>query len=98
MRFGQLLRQLRKERQLGIKKLAPDLDVNYTYLSKLENDKAIPSEELVRRIARYFDYDADKLLLAADRVPGDAIAIIRRRPDLTLRYLRRVGSRGRRRT
>src|ERR1700674_5024380 len=39
MEFGQLLRQLRTKTGIGIKRLAPELHVSYTYLSKLENNE-----------------------------------------------------------
>lgn len=94
MTFGQLLRRLRQERRVGIKSLGPDLGVNYTYLSKLENDRGVPSDELIDRIAAYFKCDRDKLYLAADKVPSDAMEAIRRRPDEALRYLRRLNGNG----
>ena len=39
MKFGRILRRLRKESEIGIKGLAPRLGVSYSYLSKLENDE-----------------------------------------------------------
>jgi HTH-type transcriptional regulator, competence development regulator len=96
VRFSQLLRELRRERQLGIKKLAPELKVNYTYLSKLENERAVPSDELIERVAAYFNYDPDKLYLAAKKIPKDAVEAIRLNPEVTLPYLRKLAARGRR--
>jgi len=97
-RFGQLLRELRSERQMGIKQLGPELGVTYTYISKLENERAKPSEELIQRIATFFNCNPDMLYIAADKVPADAIDVIRRQPNVTLPYLRRLGKRaGRRR-
>lgn len=37
MEFGRILRDLRKNAGLGIKRLAPELGVNYTFLSRLKN-------------------------------------------------------------
>lgn len=96
--FGRMLRQLRLERNLGIKKLAPELGVNYTYLSKLENEKANPSADLIKRIAEFFGCDVDELFLAANKLPQDVIEAIRERPEVTLPYLRRISGRGGRRT
>jgi len=86
--LGKLLRQLREEHEIGIKKLAPELGVNYTYLSKLENNKARPSDQLIERIANYFNCDRDMLYVAADKVPHDAMEVIRRYPRESLQYLR----------
>jgi transcriptional regulator with XRE-family HTH domain len=88
MRFGQILRQLRNESHLGIKKLAPVLGVDYSYLSKLENEAISPSAEMVAKVARYFDYDYDRLLLAAGKVPEEVLTILRENPDEALEFLR----------
>jgi len=89
MRFGQVLRQLRAERGLGIKKLAPELGVSYSYLSKLENSEVGPSEEMVTKVARYFDYDCNRLLLSAGKVPADVLKILQNNPDEAVEFLKR---------
>src|SRR5271170_7822693 len=86
--FGQILRELRTKKGLGIKKLAPDLGVNYTYLSKLENGDLTPSEEVVGRVAKYFNYNSDRLLLAAGKTPPEILRILRENPDQALEFLR----------
>jgi transcriptional regulator with XRE-family HTH domain len=89
MRFGTLLRKLRSESGVGIKTLAPELGVNYTYLSKLENDEARPSEELVQRVSEYFKYSSSDLLLAAGHVPPDILEILRTHPQDAVEFLRK---------
>ena len=89
MRFGHILRQLRKEAGIGIKKLAPELGVNYSYLSKLETDSIAPSADLVQRVAAYFNYDSDRLLLAAGKVPEEILQILRDNPEDALAFLRK---------
>ena len=88
MKFGTVLRQLRTESRIGIKGLAPRLGVSYSYLSKLENDELGPSEELVRRIAKYFRSDRDRLLLSAGKVPPDVLDILRENPDQAIQFLK----------
>jgi len=88
MKFGTVLRQLRTGTGIGIKGLAPKLGVSYSYLSKLENDEVGPSEELVARIARYFRYDRDRLLLSAGKVPPDILEILRENPDQAIQFLK----------
>jgi len=46
MEFGVLLRDLRRKKGIGIKQLAPELAVSYTYLSKLEHNQVRPSRRL----------------------------------------------------
>jgi transcriptional regulator with XRE-family HTH domain len=88
VRFGEILRELRSQRGQGIKTLAPELGVDYSYLSKLENNAIMPSQELVGRVAEYFNYDRDQLLLSAGRVPQEILAILREHPEEALEYLR----------
>jgi transcriptional regulator with XRE-family HTH domain len=95
MRFGEILRQLRTARGEGIKKLAPELGVDYSYLSKLESNSVTPSAALVTRVAKYFKCDENRLLLSAGKVPADILAILRQNPDEALTYLRqRFGGAG----
>jgi transcriptional regulator with XRE-family HTH domain len=87
--FGELLRQLRRSAGLGIKRLAPELGVNYTYLSKLESNQIGPSEQLVGRVAEYFGYDRNQLLLSAGKVPTEILEILRENPDAAIDLLRK---------
>jgi transcriptional regulator with XRE-family HTH domain len=88
MEFGTILRDLRTKAGLGIKKLGPELDVTYTYISKLENNELRPSEEFIRRVAKYFGYDHDRLLLAAGKVPAEVLEILRENPQEAIEFLR----------
>jgi len=93
MEFGKILKKLRTDSGQGIKKLAPELGVSYTYLSKLENGAIAPSEKFVGRVAKYFSYSQDALLLSAGKVPSEVLEILRKNPDEAVNYLReRFGS------
>ena len=88
MPFGNLLKHLRRKEGIGIKKLAPRLNVSYTYLSKLENNKVIPSKDVIERVAHYFRYDLDELLISADKIPDDIRRILRNNPREAAEFLR----------
>jgi transcriptional regulator with XRE-family HTH domain len=88
MRFSEKLRRLRHGAGLSIKKLAPQLEVNYTYLSKLENDEVNPSAELVERVARYFGVPQDGLLLSAGKIPDEVVEILRNHPEEAIAILK----------
>jgi transcriptional regulator with XRE-family HTH domain len=93
MQFGTILRELRVQAGFGIKKLAPELGVNYTYVSKLEKNEVRPSEELIQRVANYFNYDQNRLMLSAGRVPPEILNILQEHPDDAVEFLRqRFGS------
>jgi transcriptional regulator with XRE-family HTH domain len=86
--FGKILRRLRTNQGVGIKRLAPDLGVTYSYLSKLEGGDVNPSEELVGRVSKYFSHDESELLLAAGKVPADVLEILRTNPQDAVNFLR----------
>jgi len=86
--FGSRIRDLRYQRGIGIKKLAPELGVDYSYLSRLENEKVLPSAEIIDRLSKYFNQDKDELMLLADKVPKDIMQILREHPREALALLR----------
>jgi HTH-type transcriptional regulator, competence development regulator len=86
MTFGERIRELRKAKNLSQRDLAQVVDVNFTYLSKVENGKLdfaqYPSEELIRKLARALDADEDELLLLAQKIPEAIKQRVMKRPDM----------------
>ena len=70
---GQRIRESRKSRNLTQRELADRVGINFTYLSRVENDRLddeqTPREETLQRIAKALDADPDELLLLARRIP-----------------------------
>ncbi len=71
--IGQRIREIRKSRNLTQRELADKVGINFTYLSRVENDRLddeqTPREETLQRIAKALDADPDELLLLARRIP-----------------------------
>lgn len=69
--FGQVIRAARTEKGLSQRGLAKLLRVDFTYLSKLENDRAdyAAKEDIIRSIAQQLELNADELVFLAGRVP-----------------------------
>ena len=69
--FGKLIRQARKEKFYSQRQLAALLEVDFTYLSKLENDRAdySPKEDVIRGLARNLGLDEEELIFLAGRIP-----------------------------
>ena len=88
MDFGKVLRRLRRDKGISIKQLASDLDVNYTYISKIENSHVTPSSTIVNKISSYFNYSSDELLLISGKLPKDIEDILRNNPEEAVRLLR----------
>ena len=83
--FGERVRELRKGKGLTLRDLADKLDVNFTYVSKIENQRLsfgeYPSEDLIRSLAKVLKADMDELLLLADIVPDEIRMRVIERPD-----------------
>jgi transcriptional regulator with XRE-family HTH domain len=69
--FGTLIRQARKDKGYSQRDLAHLLGVDFTYLSKLENDRAdyAPKEDVIRALAQHLDLDQEELIFLAGRIP-----------------------------
>lgn len=85
MTFGERIRQLRKAKNLNQSELAAKVGINFTYLSKIENDKVasseFPSEETIKKLAKALVADADELLIMAKKVPDSIKKRVIERPD-----------------
>src|ERR1700730_14049070 len=83
--FGQKIRELRKAKSLGQRAFAAEVGINFTYLSKIENDRvdfaAFPSEETIRKLAKVLQYDVDELLLQAKKIPDHIRKRVLEKPE-----------------
>lgn len=71
--FGKLIRQARKDKGYSQRELAKLVELDFTYLSKLENDRAeySPKEEVIRALAHNLGLDAEELIFLAGRIPHE---------------------------
>ena len=66
MNVGERIRQLRTERNLTQPQLAEAIGIEQSYLSKLENDKSVPSADIFQAILKGFAMDAAAFLQGID--------------------------------
>lgn len=99
--FGKRIQRLRRELKLTQREVAGQLQIDFTYLSKLENDRGeTPGEETVRKLAGALHTDEEELLAAAGKLPAAlrgraqqdvAFArFLRRLPDVSDNQLRDI--------
>jgi len=72
--FGEFLRGRRKAMKKTQRDLAGEVGVDFTYLSKVENDTpgfSSVSEGTLRKLAGALDVDPDEMITRAGKVPAD---------------------------
>lgn len=72
MTFGERLQHLRHEKKILQEDLAKVINVHRATVGKYENNLRFPDQEILQKIARYFDVSLDYLLAHSDiRNPYD---------------------------
>ncbi|MHB1500782.1 MAG: helix-turn-helix domain-containing protein [Candidatus Dormibacteria bacterium] len=79
---SRLLRELRESRGRSLRKVAADLGIAPSHLSRLERGEKSPSTSVARRAAEYYGVSDDLVELAQGRVPADVQAILSLHPEL----------------
>ena len=86
MKFGERVRALRKAKGWSLRVLAEKVDVGFTYLSRVENERLnfgdYPSDALIHRIADALEADEEELTVLAQRVPDRIRRRVLQRPDV----------------
>ena len=69
--FGQKIKRLRKAKRITQLELAERIGVDFTYVSKIENDRTMrsPAESTIRKIAGVLGTNPDELILLANKIP-----------------------------
>ncbi|WP_346838271.1 helix-turn-helix transcriptional regulator [Microbulbifer sp. SAOS-129_SWC] len=64
--LGELMKLARLERQLPQSAVAEQLGIQQSYLSKVENDTALPSVDILRRLSGFYGLSTPRLLRQLD--------------------------------
>ncbi|MGL5889052.1 MAG: helix-turn-helix domain-containing protein [Bacteroidia bacterium] len=59
--FGEYIRQLRESRNLPLRKIAAELDIDTSTLSKIEKNERNANEQIIEKLAEIFSIDKAKL-------------------------------------
>jgi transcriptional regulator with XRE-family HTH domain len=65
--LGEIVRENRKRLGLTGRALSDKLGVDFTYISKIENDVCIPSDRILYDLALLFELNPNKLFVAAGK-------------------------------
>ena len=77
MTFGGQLRAWRVEARMSQRDLADQVGIDFTYLSKIENDRLPPPSQMtIVKLAEVLGQSSDVMLQLASKVPEDVQPII----------------------
>jgi len=68
--IGNILKEIRENRNLMLQDVAKQTDINFTLLSRIETGKRLPTKEQVERLAIFYNYNKNELLkiLISDKI------------------------------
>ena len=89
MSVGDIVNEARVRKRLGLRALARELNIAPSYLSDIENDRRVPSEAVLRDMARVLELDFDQLMQEAGRL-GEGAEQFLRDNQLAGRLFRRM--------
>jgi transcriptional regulator with XRE-family HTH domain len=70
--FGQALREARRSRNVSQRELAREVGVDFSYISKIENDRLPPpAADTIVRICEVLEVPAEELLALKGKMPSD---------------------------
>src|SRR5689334_1055032 len=88
MNIGTRIRQIRKASGIGIKSLAKAIQINPSYLSRIESGKVSPSESSLRKISNALKCNEQELMLLTNRIPRDWRSAITKSPQESASVIR----------
>jgi transcriptional regulator with XRE-family HTH domain len=78
--IGDVIREARAEFGLSLRDVTKQLHITPSYLSDIENNRRVPSEEVLRKLANLLKLDYDDLMARAGRFGAQALRYMKRTP------------------
>ena len=69
--FGKIVKQARKRKNISQRELAKLIGIDFTYLSKIENNRTDypPKEEVIKSLAQELELNSEELIFLAGKIP-----------------------------
>lgn len=78
--LGDVIREKRTERKRSLRDMAREIGISPSYQSDIENDRRVPAEETLQKIATLLELSFDDLMALAGRIGEQAERYMRRNP------------------
>ena len=90
--FGQVLRDIRRSRGVSQRELAERVSVDFSYISKIENDRIPPpAADTIVKICKELDVSPDGMLALTGKMPTDVKNLIGSNPTV-MQFIRNAQS------
>jgi transcriptional regulator with XRE-family HTH domain len=86
--LGDVIREARIAAKRGLRDVARELGIAPSYQSDIENDRRVPAEEILQKIATLLGLDFDDLMARAGRFGEEAERYLRRNPAAGILFRR----------
>jgi transcriptional regulator with XRE-family HTH domain len=88
--FGEVLRTIRRSKEISQRELANKVAVDFSYISKLENDRIPPpAADTIVKICEVLDVQPESLLSLTGKLPSEIKELIGSNPK-ALEFLRKA--------
>ena len=89
--FGEYVKLVRMSKGISIRGIARELQINATYISKVEREEMPPpAEDVITRLATVLELDKDDLMIMAGRIPSDILEAITEDKDKQREFVRLI--------
>ena len=70
--LGKIVKQARKRKKYTQRELAKIIGIDFTYLSKIENDRVDypPKEEVIKSFAQELELNSEELIFLSGKIPA----------------------------
>ncbi len=86
--IGETIRDARSAADLSLRDLSKELGISPSYLSDIENDRRVPSEEVVTQLATSLKLNFNDLMARAGRVGDQAERYLKHHPTAGVLFRR----------
>lgn len=86
--LGEVLRDARVAADLTLRALAKKLSITPSYISDIENDRRVPSEDVLQKLAAELKLKFDELMARAGRVGDQAERYMKQHPSAGVLFRR----------
>jgi transcriptional regulator with XRE-family HTH domain len=86
--IGDVIHDARAKLNLSLRDVTKKLEITPSYLSDIENNRRVPSEEVLGKLAKLLQLDYDDLMARAGRFGEDALRYMKRTPAVGVLFRR----------